>query len=155
MDACMHASQVCDVRPTACLRWMHARAHLPGLPARGLACLAACPPCLTTLPFRRATPCPSPACRYVGTDGVYTLTTPYERDEKCPICSAGVGFEVAPSSTLQQVGGGVGHAGHAASGWTGGHLLSAVMRCPHAAHAAHLANLPHVLLPPCSSSMAW
>lgn len=43
-------------------------------------------------------------CRYVGTDSVYTLTTPYERDEKCPICSAGVSFEVAPATTLQQVG---------------------------------------------------
>lgn len=42
--------------------------------------------------------------RYVGTDGVYTLTTPYERDEKCPICSAGVSYEVSPSTTLQQVG---------------------------------------------------
>ncbi len=47
---------------------------------------------------------PTSTCRYVGTDGVYTLTTPYERDEKCPICSAGVSFEVAPSTTLQQVG---------------------------------------------------
>ena len=42
-------------------------------------------------------------CRYVGTDSVYTLTTPYERDDKCPICSAGVGFEVQPGTTLQQV----------------------------------------------------
>ncbi len=54
-------------------------------------------------------PCPAPPrpcralCRYVGTDGVYTLTTPYERDDKCPICSAGVSHEVAPSTTLQQV----------------------------------------------------
>lgn len=44
-----------------------------------------------------------PPCRYVGTDGVYTLTTPYERDDKCPICSAGITFEVPPSTTLQQV----------------------------------------------------
>ncbi|KAL4857795.1 NEDD8-activating enzyme E1 catalytic subunit [Chlorella vulgaris] len=40
---------------------------------------------------------------YSGTDGVYTLTTPYERDDKCPICSAGVSFEAAPSTTLQQL----------------------------------------------------
>ena len=39
----------------------------------------------------------------MGTDSVYTLTTPYERDDKCPICSAGVGFEVQPGTTLQQV----------------------------------------------------
>jgi hypothetical protein len=42
--------------------------------------------------------------RYVGTHGVYTLTTPYERDEQCPICSPGVLLEVDPSASLQQVG---------------------------------------------------
>jgi hypothetical protein len=41
---------------------------------------------------------------YVGTHGVYTLTTPYERDEQCPICSPGVLLEVDPSASLQQVG---------------------------------------------------
>ena len=44
-------------------------------------------------------------CRYVGTDGVYTLTTPYEKDDKCPICSAGVSFEVQPATTLGEVSG--------------------------------------------------
>lgn len=39
----------------------------------------------------------------MGTDGVYTLTTPYERDDKCPICSPGVSYAVQPSTTLRQV----------------------------------------------------
>ena len=52
--------------------------------------------CIVLLPL----PCPR---RYVGTDSVYTLTTPYERDDKCPICSAGVGFKVQAGTTLQHV----------------------------------------------------
>lgn len=44
-----------------------------------------------------------PSLRYVGTDGVYTLTTPYERDDKCPICSPGVSYAVQPTTTLRQV----------------------------------------------------
>lgn len=46
-----------------------------------------------------------PCRRYVGTHGVYTLTTPYERDEHCPFCSPGVLLEVDPAATLQQVAG--------------------------------------------------
>jgi ubiquitin-activating enzyme E1 C len=40
---------------------------------------------------------------YVGTDGIYTLATPYERDDKCPICSPGVSYAVQPSTTLRQL----------------------------------------------------
>ena len=67
---------------------------------------AAAPPLLLT-PLLLTPLVPHVPCRrrYVGTDGVYTLTTPYERDDKCPICSAGVGFEVQPGTTLQQVRG--------------------------------------------------
>lgn len=39
-------------------------------------------------------------CRYVGTDSIYTLTSAYERDESCPVCSPGVTLEVPPGSTL-------------------------------------------------------
>ena len=44
------------------------------------------------------------SCRYVGTDGVYTHTVAYEKDPTCPICSAGVPFEVDPQLTLKEVG---------------------------------------------------
>lgn len=39
---------------------------------------------------------------YVGTDSVYTLTSQYERDATCPICSAGVLISLPKSFTLQQ-----------------------------------------------------
>ena len=42
-------------------------------------------------------------CRYTGGDGVYTLTTKYERDPDCMVCSAAVVFEVRPDMTLQEV----------------------------------------------------
>lgn len=62
---------------------------------------------LTALEACRS-PVPAPTeprlSRYSATDGVYTLTTPYERDASCPICSSGVPFAIAPTATLQQVG---------------------------------------------------
>ena len=41
--------------------------------------------------------------RYTGGDGIYTLTTKYERDPDCLECSAAVVFEVRPDATLQEV----------------------------------------------------
>ena len=46
---------------------------------------------------------PSHGRRYVGTDSVYTLTSSYERDEGCPVCSAGVTLRVSPAATLAHV----------------------------------------------------
>lgn len=40
---------------------------------------------------------------YTANAGVYTHTVKYEKDEACPICSAGTLLEVAPDATLQQV----------------------------------------------------
>ena len=40
---------------------------------------------------------------YVGTDSIYTLSSSYEKDESCPICSAGVAVTVPEDATLQQV----------------------------------------------------
>ena len=40
---------------------------------------------------------------YVGTDSIYTLTSSYERDSSCPVCSAGVGLTVPSDATLQDV----------------------------------------------------
>ena len=39
----------------------------------------------------------------MGTDSVYTLTSSYERDAACPVCSPGVVLEVDPGATLGQV----------------------------------------------------
>ncbi len=41
--------------------------------------------------------------RYTGGDGIYTLTTKYERDPDCLECSAAVVFEVRPDITLREV----------------------------------------------------
>lgn len=46
------------------------------------------------------------SARYVGTHGVYSHSVAYEKDPECIVCSAGVALQVAPSLTLQQVGGG-------------------------------------------------
>ena len=40
--------------------------------------------------------------RYTGGDGIYTLTTRYERDPDCLECSAAVVFEVRADMTLQE-----------------------------------------------------
>ena len=40
---------------------------------------------------------------YNGTDGVYTHTVKYERDDADPACSAGTAVPVTPELTLQQV----------------------------------------------------
>jgi len=40
---------------------------------------------------------------YVGTDSVYALTSSYERDPSCPVCSPGVTFEVNPEASLGEV----------------------------------------------------
>ena len=40
---------------------------------------------------------------YVGTDGIYTLTSQYERDPSCPVCSPGVGITVDRGATLEEV----------------------------------------------------
>ena len=47
--------------------------------------------------------CLSSGDRYTGGDGVYTLTTRYERDPECLECSAAAVFEVRPDMTLQEV----------------------------------------------------
>ena len=39
----------------------------------------------------------------MGTDGVYTLTSSYERDAACPVCSAGVPLDVSPAASLRDV----------------------------------------------------
>ena len=39
---------------------------------------------------------------YVGTDGVYTLTSKYEKDEYCPLCSSGTVIRVSRNATLQE-----------------------------------------------------
>lgn len=36
-------------------------------------------------------------------DGVYTLTTQYERDPACPVCSAGVPMTAPPTCTLRDL----------------------------------------------------
>ena len=43
--------------------------------------------------------------RYMGSQGIYTHTVPYERDTDCPICGSGVPLEVEADMTLQQVNG--------------------------------------------------
>eukprot|EP00884_Botryococcus_braunii_P012664 jgi/Botrbrau1/21399/Bobra.0216s0018.1 len=40
---------------------------------------------------------------YVGTDGVYTHTVSYDKDESCIMCSAGIPVEVDVDATLQDV----------------------------------------------------
>eukprot|EP00983_Pelagomonas_calceolata_P024212 762047-Pelagomonas_calceolata.AAC.2 len=40
--------------------------------------------------------------RYMGAQGIYSVTVPYERDPGCIVCSPGVTFEVHPAMTLQQ-----------------------------------------------------
>ncbi|KAL6768747.1 UBA3 [Auxenochlorella protothecoides x Auxenochlorella symbiontica] len=40
---------------------------------------------------------------YSGVDGVYTLTTQYERDPACPVCSAGVPMTAPPTCTLRDL----------------------------------------------------
>jgi len=40
---------------------------------------------------------------YMGAQGIYSVTVPYERDPGCIVCSPGVTFEVHPAMTLQQV----------------------------------------------------
>lgn len=39
---------------------------------------------------------------YVGTDGVYTLTSRYEKDEHCPLCSSGTVIRMKRGATLQE-----------------------------------------------------
>ncbi|KAI8464595.1 MAG: hypothetical protein J3K34DRAFT_380304 [Monoraphidium minutum] len=40
---------------------------------------------------------------YTGSQGIYTHTVAYEKDESCPVCSAGVLLEAPADATLQQV----------------------------------------------------
>ena len=40
---------------------------------------------------------------YMGTDGVYTHTNCYEREESCIVCSAGVPVHASDTMTLQEV----------------------------------------------------
>jgi hypothetical protein len=40
---------------------------------------------------------------YSGTDGVYTHTEAYQKDESCPICSPGVPVTVSNGTTLLEV----------------------------------------------------
>ena len=40
---------------------------------------------------------------YVGTDSIYTLTSSYEKDTSCPVCSSGVALRVPESATLREV----------------------------------------------------
>ena len=40
---------------------------------------------------------------YVGTDSIYTLTSSYEKDPRCPICGPEVVLEISPNATLQNV----------------------------------------------------
>jgi hypothetical protein len=47
-------------------------------------------------------------CRYAGSQGIYTHTVAYERNEQCPVCSPGVELNAPASSTLQQVRVGMG-----------------------------------------------
>lgn len=123
------------------------------------------PPCRRALPARQtcgpaqcasiSAPLPAP-CRYVGTDGVYTLTTPYERDDKCPICSPGVGFAVQPATTLRQVRGpgGRGQGRRHGMGWTAGgrQPAAAVPGRPTAALLQQTGAARHALCT-CSSAL--
>lgn len=38
---------------------------------------------------------------YVGTDGIYTLTSSYEKDEACLLCSPGIPLKLPKTATLQ------------------------------------------------------
>lgn len=40
---------------------------------------------------------------YMGSDGVYTHTVPYERDSNCLMCGAGVPMPASDDTTLEQV----------------------------------------------------
>lgn len=40
---------------------------------------------------------------YMGSQGIYTYTVAYEKDEACPVCSAGVMLQAPADATLQQV----------------------------------------------------
>lgn len=40
---------------------------------------------------------------YMGSDGVYTHTVPYERDSNCLMCGAGLPLPAADDMTLEQV----------------------------------------------------
>jgi len=49
--------------------------------------------------------CPSTGLRrYMGSQGIYTHTVGYERDDQCPVCSPGVHITIDRRTTLQQVG---------------------------------------------------
>lgn len=39
----------------------------------------------------------------MGTDSIYALTSSYERDPSCPVCSPGVFLDVSPDATLGEV----------------------------------------------------
>lgn len=41
--------------------------------------------------------------RYSGSDGIYSHTVKYDRDEECSVCSPGVPMTIDPQITLSQV----------------------------------------------------
>lgn len=41
--------------------------------------------------------------RYVGTDGIYSLSSQYQQNSDCPVCSPALDLHVAPTDTLMQV----------------------------------------------------